>query len=323
MWEHIKNPGHEESNASKIVKTIFQNEGFETTTSEVTTLLEIDDNAGENNDIEVAPENQIVRNNVNQTVKDGAEVVVLKTPKDEDIEVLVQKTPKDQNIEVIVKRTDTDSKNHVPEVILIDDNAGEKKIVPEETNNEINNFELVNSTTEGIEVVITTTKDRDINKSVDLIDDNAVKKKIVPTTEGIEIVSATTEDRDINIFKPKIDFDPNDSDKNQVELPDFELIGKKNDTYKSLPDSNKTNKIIINDLAFEKTATAETELKPYQYVVIIGSISGSILLIIGIGLAFAYFFYRGKRIETEDFELNTVEGAMNERDSNVTHETDD
>ena len=51
---------------------------------------------------------------------------------------------------------------------------GEKKIVPEETNNEIDNFELVNSTTEGIEVVITTTKDRDINKSVDLIDDNAV-----------------------------------------------------------------------------------------------------------------------------------------------------
>ena len=79
MWEHIKNHGHEESNASKIVKTIFQNDGFETTTSEVTTLLEIDDNAGENNDIEVAPENQIVRNNVNQTVKDGAEVVVLKT----------------------------------------------------------------------------------------------------------------------------------------------------------------------------------------------------------------------------------------------------
>ena len=287
VWEHIKNPGHEESNASK---TIFQNDGFETTDSEVTTLLEIDNNAGENNDIEIAPENQIIRKNVNQTVKDGAEVVVLKTPKDEDIEVVVLKPPKDQNIEVIVKRIDADSKNHVPEVILIDDNAGDKKIVPEETNNEIDNFELVNS-----------------------------------TTEDIKLVSATTEDHDINIFKPKTDFDPNinNSDENQVELPDFKFIGKKNGTYENLPDSNKTNKIIINDLAFEKTATAETELKPYQNVVIIGSISGSILLIIGIGLAFAYFFYRGKRIETEDFELNRVEGGMNERESNVTHETDD
>ena len=133
------------------------------------------------------------------------------------------------------------------------------------------------------------------------------------------IVNTTSEDRDINIFRPKIDIDPIDSDKNQVELPDFKLV----DSYESLPDSNKTHKIIINDLAFEKPGTAETELKPYQYVVIIGSISGSILLIFGIGLAFAYFFYRGKKIETEEFELNRVEGGMNECESNVTHETED
>ena len=120
------------------------------------------------------------------------------------------------------------------------------------------------------------------------------------------IVNTTSQDGDINIFRPKIDIDPIDSDKNQVELPDY-----------------KTHKIIINDLPFEKTGTAETELKPYQYFLIIGSISGSILLIFGIGLAFAYFFYRGKKIETEEFELNRVEGGMNECESNVTHETED